>query len=166
QGIHPAMDYLTQQNRRNRGDAIPTEEAILATDKRVVILGGGDTGADCLGTAHRQRAFSVHQFEILPRPPKVKTGSSHEEGGERRWGVLTKGFRGENGRVRELHGVEVEWLPPETNGGRPVMRELPGTEFSQPVELVLLAMGFLGPVRPGLVDELGVAFNERGALQR
>jgi glutamate synthase (NADPH/NADH) small chain len=160
------MEFLTQQNRRNLGDAIPASESILATDKRVVILGGGDTGADCLGTTHRQRAFSVHQFEILPRPPKVKTGTSHEEGGERRWSVLTKRFTGADGRVTELHGVEVEWLPPAQNGGRPTMREVPGTEFSQPVDLVLLAMGFLGPVRPGLLTDLGVEFNERNAVKR
>ncbi len=165
-GIHLAMDFLTQQNRRNLGDAIPSDLSILAADKRVVILGGGDTGADCLGTSHRQRAFSVHQFEILPKPSKVKTGTSHEEGGERRWSVLTKGFSGSKGRVKELHGVSVEWLPPETNGGRPVMREIPGTEFTTPVDLVLLAMGFLGPVRPGLLVDLGVEFNERSAVKR
>jgi glutamate synthase (NADPH) small chain len=165
-GIHFAMEFLTQQNRRGLGDAIPSEQSILATDKRVVILGGGDTGADCLGTSHRQRPFSVHQFEILPRPPKVKTGTSHEEGGERRWSVLTKRFSGENGRVSALHGVELEWLPPRQNGGRPEMRELPGTEFTLPVDLVLLAMGFLGPVRPGLLADLGVEINERGAVRR
>ena len=165
-GIHFAMEFLTQQNRRNLGDGIRSEESVLATDKRVVILGGGDTGADCLGTAHRQRALSVHQFEILPRPPKVKTGTSHEEGGERRWSVLTKRFVGRDGKVSELHGVEVEWLPPAQNGGRPIMREVPGSEFSQPVELVLLAMGFLGPQRPGLLTELGLEFNERGAVKR
>jgi glutamate synthase (NADPH) small chain len=165
-GIHLAMDFLTQQNRRNLGDPIPSEVSILATDKRVVILGGGDTGADCLGTSHRQRAFSVHQFEILPKPSKVKIGTSHEEGGERRWSVLTKGFKGDAGRVTELYGAEVEWLPPAQNGGRPMMREVPGTEFSQPVDLVLLAMGFLGPVRSGLLADLGVEFHERGAVKR
>ena len=166
EGIHLAMDFLTQQNRRNLGDIILPAEAILATDRQVVILGGGDTGADCLGTSHRQNAAGVHQFEILPQPPKVKTGTSHEEGGERRWSVLTKGFRGEDGRVRELYGVEVEWLSPEANGAPPTMREIPGTEFTQPAELVLLAMGFLGPVRGGLLEQLGVALNERGAVQR
>ena len=165
-GIHFAMEFLIQQDRRNYGDVIPAEQAILATGKRVVILGGGDTGADCLGTSHRQRPASVHQFEILPKPKKVKTGTSHEEGGVRRWSVLTQGFRGEDGQVRELHGVEVEWLPPQGNGGGPVMREIPGTEFSQPVDLVLLAMGFLGPLREGLLTELGVAMNERNAIAR
>ena len=168
-GIHMAMEFLTQQNRRGLGDIILPNEAILATDKQVVILGGGDTGADCLGTSHRQGPAGVHQYEILPKPRVLRSGSSHEEGGERRWSVLTKGFRGENGKVRELHGVEVEWIPPESsqgNGGRPTMREIPGTEFTQPVELVLLAMGFLGPTRSGLLAQLGVALNERGAVGR
>ncbi|MEE8436300.1 MAG: glutamate synthase subunit beta [bacterium] len=168
-GIHLAMEFLTQQNRRGMGDIILPNEAILATDKQVVILGGGDTGADCLGTSHRQGPAGVHQYEILPKPPVMRTGTSHEEGGERRWSVLTKGFRGEYGQVRELHGVEVEWIPAETtqgNGGRPTMREIPGTEFTQPVELVLLAMGFLGPMRSGLLEQLGVAINERGAVRR
>ena len=170
-GVHLAMDFLIQQNRRNFADKkpaeeIPAEEVILATHKKVVVLGGGDTGSDCVGTAHRQGAFGVHSFELLPKPDNVKTSSSHEEGGERRWGVLTKGFRGENGQVTELHGVDVEWLPAETPGGRPVMREVPGSEFTQPVDLVLLAMGFTGPVREGLLSELGVELNERGAVQR
>jgi glutamate synthase (NADPH/NADH) small chain len=165
-GIHFAMDFLTQQNRRNFGDVIPDDEAILATKKRVVILGGGDTGSDCVGTSHRQGAAEVDSFELLPEPPKVKTSSSHEEGGRRRWGVLTKGFRGEHGRVTELYGVDVEWLPPEKKGAPPIMREVPGSEFTQPVELVLLAMGFTGPRKAGLLEALGVAFNERGAVQR
>jgi len=165
-GIHLAMDFLTQQNRRDFGDIIQPGDSITAEGKRVVILGGGDTGADCLGTTHRQGAASVHQFEILPKPDPVRTGSSHEEGGERRWSVLTKGFRGENGRVAELFGVEVEWLPPENSVGAPIMREVPGTEFSQPVDLVLLAMGFLGPAREGLIGELDVALTERGAVAR
>lgn len=165
-GIHFAMEFLTQQNRRNFGEEIPADEAILATHKKVVVLGGGDTGSDCVGTAHRQDAFGVHSFELLPKPDHVNVSSSHEEGGERRWGVLTKGFRGENGRIGELYGVDVEWLPPETPGGRPVMREVPGSEFTQPVDLVLLAMGFTGPVREGLLSELGVELNERGAVKR
>ncbi|MCZ6728609.1 MAG: glutamate synthase subunit beta [SAR324 cluster bacterium] len=165
-GIHFAMEFLTQQNRRNFGDSITGAEAILATNKRVVILGGGDTGSDCLGTSHRQEAFQVHSFELLPKPEQVKTSSSHEEGGERRWSVLTKGFRGKDGQVAELYGVEVEWLPPEEKGGRPIMREVPDTEFTQPVQLVLLAMGFTGPVRTGLIEELGVELNEHGAVRR
>jgi glutamate synthase (NADPH/NADH) small chain len=165
-GIHFAMDFLPQQNRRNFGEPVPAGQEILATGKRVLILGGGDTGADCLGTTHRQEAKEIHQFEILPKPAKLKFSASHEEGGIRRWSVLTKGFRGENGRVKELHGVEVDWLPAETPGGRPRMVERPGTAFSQPVDLVLLAMGFLGPTQTGLLADLGVAFNERGAVQR
>ena len=165
-GIHFAMDFLPQQNRRNLGDTVPESEAILATNRRVVILGGGDTGSDCLGTSHRQGAFEVHSFELLAQPKKVKTSSSHEEGGTRRWGVLTKGFRGSKGRVEELYGVDVEWLPPETKGGRPLMREVPGSEFTQPVDLVLLAMGFTGPVKEGLLTNLRVAFDDRGAVAR
>lgn len=122
-GIHFAMEFLTQQNRRNFGDIIPAEQAVLATDKRVVILGGGDTGADCLGTTHRHRAFAVSQFEILPKPEQPRVGSSHEEGGTQRYGVLTKEFIGDNGRLAALRGVEVEWLPAQSNGGRPEMRE-------------------------------------------
>jgi glutamate synthase (NADPH/NADH) small chain len=165
-GIHYAMEFLPQQNRRNFGESIPVEQEILATGKRVLILGGGDTGADCLGTSHRQGAREVHQFEILPKPTKLRYSSSHEEGGIRRWSVLTKGFRGANGQVKELYGVEVEWLPPQTPGDRPRMVEKPGTEFSQPVDLVLLAMGFLGPIKEGLLTDLGVEFNERGAVKR
>ncbi len=165
-GIHFALEYLTQQNRRNFGDTVPKGEAILATNKRVVVLGGGDTGSDCVGTAHRQGAFEVHSFELLPKPEKVKLSSSHQEGGERRWSVLTKGFRGEGGRVKELYGVEVEWLPPQKPGGQHVMEEKPGTEFTQPVDLVLLAMGFTGPTKEGLLTELGVDFTERGAVRR
>ena len=165
-GVHYAMDFLTQQNRRNFGEDIPPEEAILATHKKVVVLGGGDTGSDCVGTAHRQGDFELHSFELLPKPEKVKTSSSHEEGGERRWSVLTKGFRSKEGKVTELYGVDVEWLPPQEPGGRPVMREVAGSEFTQPVELVLLAMGFTGPLREGLLSELGVELNERGAVKR
>ena len=164
-GIHLAMEFLTQQNRRNFGDTIPEAEALLATGKKVVVLGGGDTGSDCVGTSLRQGAAEVHSYELLGKPAKVKVSSSHEEGGERRWGILTKGFGGKDGRVTELHGVEVEWLPPEQKGGRPVMKEKPGTEFTQPVDLVLLAMGFTGPVRSGLLEELGVELNERGAVK-
>jgi glutamate synthase (NADPH/NADH) small chain len=165
-GIHFAMEFLPQQNRRNFGETIPAEREVLATGKRVVILGGGDTGSDCLGTSHRQGARQVHQFEILPKPAKVKSSSSHEEGGTRRWSVSTQRFVGENGIVKALTGVEVDWLPPETPGGRPRMVEKPGTEFTLPVDLVLLAMGFTGPIKQGLLADLGVAFNERGTVQR
>lgn len=163
-GIHFAMEFLTQQNRRVRGDTVADDIAVLATDKRVVILGGGDTGSDCLGTSHRQGAKEIHQFEILPKPDPLKSSSSHDEGGHRRWNVLTKAFRGDNGRVKALDGCEIEWVP--GGNGRPAMKEVPGTEFTLPVDLVLLAMGFLGPVKTGLLEQLGVEFNERGAVKR
>jgi glutamate synthase (NADPH/NADH) small chain len=169
QGIHFAMQFLPQQNRRNEGDTVPAAEAILATGRRVVIIGGGDTGADCLGTAHRQQALSVHQFELLPKPPderapatpwplwpmQLRTESSHEEGGIREWSVATTRFTGdENGNVRQLHAVRV--------GPPPRFEPMPGTEFTLEVDLVLLAMGFLGPVRPGLLDSLNVHTDPRG----
>ena len=165
-GVHYAMEFLPQQNRRNFGETIPSDREILAGGKRVVILGGGDTGSDCLGTSHRQGAREIHQYEILPKPAKLKSSSSHEEGGMRRWSVLTKELRGKDGRVTELSAVEVEWLPADSPSGRPRMVEKPGTAFTQPVDLVLLAMGFIGPIKQGLLTELGVAFNDRGAVRR
>jgi glutamate synthase (NADPH/NADH) small chain len=172
-GIHFAMDYLPLQNKRCEGDVIPDEQFITATDKNVVIIGGGDTGADCLGTAHRQGAKSVVQFELLPRPPKnraldnpwpnwpniFRTSSAHEEGGDREYSVLTKSFTGENGKVKHLHAVHVEFVD---EGGRKVMKEVPDSGFTLDADLVLLAMGFLGPERKGMLDQLGVAINERG----
>jgi glutamate synthase (NADPH/NADH) small chain len=168
-GVHFAMEFLPQQNRRNEGETVPAAQAILATGKRVVIIGGGDTGADCLGTSHRQRAHSVHQFELLPKPPEqraastpwplwpmqLRTESSHEEGGIRDWSVSTVKFTGdERGNVRQLHGIRV--------GGPPAFAPQPGTEFTLEADLVLLAMGFLGPVRNGLIDQLGVNLDARG----
>jgi glutamate synthase (NADPH) small chain len=168
-GIHFAMDFLPQQNKRCEGDTVPAEGAILATGKRVVIIGGGDTGADCLGTSHRQKALSVHQFELLPKPPdsrspntpwplwpmQLRVESSHEEGGVRQWSVSTTHFTGdENGNVKQLHGVAV--------GPAPKFEPIPGTEFILEADLVLLAMGFLGPVRGGLLDNLGVNLDARG----
>jgi glutamate synthase (NADPH/NADH) small chain len=161
------MDFLPQQNRRNEGDEVPDQ--ILATGKRVVIIGGGDTGADCLGTSHRQRALSVHQFELLPKPPderspntpwplwpmQLRTESSHEEGGIRDWSVSTVRFSGdEHGNVKQVHGVRV--------GAPPKFDPVPGSEFTLDVDLVLLAMGFLGPVRNGLLDQLEVKLDARG----
>lgn len=168
-GIHFAMDYLPLQNKRCEGDDIPDSQFITAKDKRVVIIGGGDTGADCLGTVHRQGARSVVQFELLPKPPAerasdnpwpnwpniFRTSSAHEEGGEREYCVLTKSFTGRDGCVEQLHGVRVEFE------GR-TMREIPGTEFTLDADLVLLAMGFLGPERNGMLAQFGVAINERG----
>ena len=167
-GIHFAMEFLPQQNRRNEGDVVPEDQAIKATGKRVVIIGGGDTGADCLGTSHRQGAIQVHQFELLPKPPdsrspstpwplwpmQLRVESSHEEGGIREWSVSTTHFTGEGGRVRQLHGVRV--------GPPPKFELLPGTQFTMDADLVLLAMGFLGPVKNGLLEQLGVALDARG----
>jgi glutamate synthase (NADPH/NADH) small chain len=168
-GIHFAMEFLPQQNRRNEGDTVPENQAILATGKRVVIIGGGDTGADCLGTSHRQGAAAVHQFELLPKPPddrspstpwplwpmQLRVESSHEEGGIRDWSVSSTHFTGdEHGRVRQLHAMRV--------GPPPKFEAIPGTEFAMDVDLVLLAMGFLGPVRSGLIEQLGVALDARG----
>jgi glutamate synthase (NADPH/NADH) small chain len=168
-GIHFAMDYLPQQNRRNEGDLVDPSTAIHAAGKRVVIIGGGDTGADCLGTSLRQGARSVHQFEIMPKPPdqraqstpwpmwplQLRTESAHEEGGIRDWGVNSVRFSGdEEGNVQQLHLARV--------GPPPSFAPVPGTEFAIDVDLVLLAMGFLGPVRSGLVEKLGLALDKRG----
>jgi glutamate synthase (NADPH/NADH) small chain len=178
-GIHFAMDYLTQQNRVNAGETIPEEERIHAGGKRVVILGGGDTGADCLGTVHRQGAAQVYQIELLPKPPTdrtpsmpwpdwpmiLRTSSAHEEGGIREWSVLTKAFSGdENGHVKALHGVRLEFGPPGPDGRRP-MQEVPGSEFTIETELVLLAMGFLYPQKSGLLEGLGVELDARGNVR-
>jgi glutamate synthase (NADPH/NADH) small chain len=173
-GVHFAMEYLPLQNKRCEGDTVPDSEFISAHDKRVVIIGGGDTGADCLGTAHRQGARSIVQFELLPKPPDerapenpwptwpniFRTSSAHEEGGDREYSVLTKSLTGTSGKVEKLHGVHVEFVADES--GRKVMREVPGTEFVLDADLVLLAMGFLGPERKGMLDQFGVTINERG----
>jgi glutamate synthase (NADPH) small chain len=168
-GIHFAMEFLPQQNKRNAGDQVANQ--ILATGKHVVIIGGGDTGADCLGTSHRQKAKSVHQFEIMPRPPleraastpwplwplQLRTESSHEEGGVRDWAVGTTHFSGDGkGNVKELHAIRV--------GPPPKFEPLPGTEFVLEADLVLLALGFTGPVKRGMVEQLGVALDARGNI--
>ena len=168
------MEYLPLQNKRCEGDSISDDHFITAKDKRVVIIGGGDTGADCLGTAHRQGAASVVQFELLPKPPKdraydnpwpnwpniFRTSSAHEEGGDREYSVLTKNFNGENGKVKQLYAVHVEFV--DDGSGRKVMKEVPDSGFALEGDLVLLAMGFLGPERKGMLDQLGVTINERG----
>jgi len=168
-GIHFAMEYLPLQNKRCEGDTIPDSQFITAQDKHVVIIGGGDTGADCLGTSHRQGARSIVQFELLPKPPLeraadnpwpnwpniFRTSSAHEEGGGREYCVLTKSFTGRDGQVEQLHAVRVEFE------GRNI-REVPGSEFTINADLVLLAMGFLGPERNGMLGQLGVNINERG----
>ena len=169
-GIHFAMEYLPQQNKVVAGDKIQGQ--IRATGKRVVIIGGGDTGADCLGTSHRHKALSVHQFEILPTPPterasstpwpmwplQLRIESAHEEGGQREWSVLTTKFTGDkDGNVKQLHCVRV--------GPAPKFEPIAGSEFTLEADLVLLAMGFTGPVKPGLLEELGVKLDQRGNVQ-
>ena len=170
-GIHFAMDFLRQQNRRCAGDRVDAKEEILATGRRVVVLGGGDTGADCLGTAHRQRALSVHQLEILPEPPAerapqtpwplwplvLRTESSHEEGGVRVWGAATTRFTGDDrGNVTGLHAVRV--------GPPPDFKPLADSEFTLEVDLVLLALGFTGPASDGLFSEPGIGLDPRGNI--
>jgi glutamate synthase (NADPH/NADH) small chain len=178
-GVHLAMDFLSQQNRRVAGDdGAPSGSAgkglLTAKGKHVIVVGGGDTGSDCVGTSIRQGAISVTQLEILPKPPDgesndetpwpqwpriMRTSSSQEEGCERRWSVLTKELRGDDGQVRELFGIEVNWLP-GAKGWE--MKEIPETEFVLPADLVLIAMGFLHVVRSGLLEELGVKIDARG----
>jgi glutamate synthase (NADPH/NADH) small chain len=170
-GVHYAMDFLTQQNRRVQG--LPVEGAdILATGKHVIVIGGGDTGSDCIGTSHRQGAISVTNFEIMPRPPDerhpatpwpywplmMRTSSSHEEGGQRRFSVLTQSFRGDQGQVTAIVCTEVEM-----RGGR--LEPIPGTEFELPADLVLLAMGFVHPEKAGIVEQLGLSLDPRGNIQ-
>ena len=177
-GVHFAMEYLTLQNKRCEGDVIADEKFITAQGKRVVIIGGGDTGADCLGTVHRQGALAVHQFELLPRPPDeraadnpwpqwpniFRVSGAHEEGGERVYAVATQRFLGDaRGHVRALEAVKVDMV---REGGRLEFRPIPGSEFTLEVELVLLAMGFLGPERPGMLSDLGVTLTERGNVWR
>ncbi len=177
-GVHFAMEYLTQQNRICEGDVVSEAEHISASGKRVVIIGGGDTGADCLGTTHRQDAKSVAQFELLPRPPDerdpgnpwptwpniFRVSPAHEEGGDRLYAVSTLGFSGDaDGNVQSLQGVKVEM---RREGGRPTFEPIPGSEFEMDVELVLLAMGFVGPERDGLLSELGVALTNHGNVSR
>ncbi len=167
-GIHFAMEYLPQQNRRCLGDTVESATEITATGKRVVIIGGGDTGADCLGTCHRQKPLSVHQFEIMPKPPderspqtpwplwpmQLRTEAAHEEGGIRDWSIATTKFSGDADGVQRLHAVRV--------GPPPKFEAIPGSEFTIEADLVLIAMGFLGPVRNGMIEQLGVVLDPRG----
>ncbi len=169
-GIHFAMEFLPQQNKRNAGDALDSQgiSQITAAGKRVVILGGGDTGADCLGTCHRHGAAHITQFEIMPMPPEsrapstpwplwpmqLRTESSHEEGGVRDWSVSTLRFEGQDGKVKRLVATKV--------GPAPKFEPVPGTEFTIDADLVLLALGFLGPVRNGMLEQLGVTLDARG----
>jgi glutamate synthase (NADPH/NADH) small chain len=168
-GIHFAMEFLPQQNKRVAGDEIPDQ--ILATGKRVVIIGGGDTGADCLGTCHRQQAKSVLQFEIMPMPPQdrhastpwplwplqLRTESAHEEGGVRDWAANTTKFTGdEEGNVKQLHAIRV--------GPPPKFEMAPGSEFTIEADLVLLALGFTGPVKPGMIEQFGLELDARSNI--
>jgi glutamate synthase (NADPH/NADH) small chain len=176
-GVHFAMDFLPQQNRRLAGNSVPPRQAITAKDKHVIVVGGGDTGSDCIGTAIRQGALSVTQLEILPKPPekedkgltwpnwpnKLRTSSSQEEGAERHWAVASQSLSGENGRVNELHAVRVEWNKDENGNWK--MGELPGTEFQLKADLVLLAMGFVHPVHEGMLGELAVELDPRGNVR-
>ena len=177
-GIHFAMEYLTQQNFQCEGGRIADDSLISAADRHVVIIGGGDTGADCLGTAHRQGARSVRQLEVLARPPEARApgnpwplwpnifrvSSAHEEGGERSYSLATQRFTGDaSGRVSTLHAVEVQTV---MTAKGPTFQPVAGTEFEMKADLVLLAMGFVGPERRGMLEQLGVALTERGTVRR
>jgi glutamate synthase (NADPH) small chain len=172
-GVHFAMEFLPQQNKRNAGDAVANQ--ILASGKRVVILGGGDTGSDCLGTSNRQGALEVSQFELLPMPPEkrtaqmpwpdwpmiLRTSTSHEEGVRRDWSINTKRFSGEHGQVKKLHCVRLHW---KNENGRMAMEEISGSDFDLECDLVLLALGFLGPEPDGIVGELTLKLDQRGNI--
>jgi glutamate synthase (NADPH/NADH) small chain len=178
EGIHWAMDFLTQQNRRVAGDMDVDLEAstISARGKHVIVIGGGDTGSDCIGTSHRQGALSVTNFELLPRPTeerpegqpwpfwpmRLRTSSSHEEGGDRHWSILAQSFNGENGRVRSVVTVDVEFTA--RNGARPEMQVIAGSEREWPAELVLLAMGFTGSEQGPLLAQFDLNLDERSNL--
>jgi glutamate synthase (NADPH) small chain len=175
-GVHFAMDYLSQQNHRVAGDAIAPEARISAKGKRVIVLGGGDTGSDCVGTALRQGAIDVVNFELMPRPPEDRSpeqpwpwwpmmrrsSHAHEEGGSRDWSVLTKRLLGdEQGHVTALEAVRVQFLPPDASGRRQMV-ELPDSLLHLDCDLVLLALGFLHPVHEGLVADLALKLTPRG----
>jgi glutamate synthase (NADPH/NADH) small chain len=176
-GVHFAMDFLTQQNRRQNGEPLGNRPEILATGKHVVVIGGGDTGSDCVGTSNRQGAASVTQLEILPKPPeredkaltwpdwplKLRTSSSHDEGCARDWSVLTKRIREKNGKMEALELVRVSWEAGD--GGALAMTETPGGAFELQADLVLLAMGFLHPTKAGMLDDMGVELDPRGNVK-
>ena len=175
-GVHFAMDFLVQQNRRVSGEAFNHDE-ILATGKHVIVIGGGDTGADCVGTSNRQGAASVTQLEIMPRPPehedklltwpnwplKLRTSTSHLEGCERDWSVATRAIHSANGVVTSLELVRLEWRQDENGESR--MSEIEGSEFTIEADLILLAMGFVHPVHEGLLSQLGAELDPRGNVQ-
>jgi glutamate synthase (NADPH/NADH) small chain len=177
EGVYFAMDFLVQQNKKVAGKQIPEAERILAKDKNVLVIGGGDTGSDCVGTSIRQKAKSVTQIEILPKPAEkrsennpwpywpnvLRTSSSHLEGCERRWSLNTKRFIGENGKLKQVEVVQVEWT--KDASGRFVMSEIEGTTEILNVDLALLSMGFTQPVHLGLLDSLGVEYDTRGNVK-
>lgn len=178
-GIYFAMEYLTQSNRVCLGQKIDSHMRINAEGKKVIVIGGGDTGSDCIGTAKRQGASSVVNFELMPKPPQVRdekenpwpnwalierTSTSIEEGATREYAIATKKFIGENGRVKKLQTVRLEFGPKDANGRR-AMQEVPNSEQEYDVDLVFLAMGFLGPVKNGMLQDLGVALDERGNVK-
>ena len=174
-GVHFAMEFLPQQNRAVAGDVV--QRQLKATGKHVVVIGGGDTGSDCVGTSNRHGAASVTQFELLPQPPesehkplvwpnwpiKLRTSSSHEEGCARDWAVTTKRFEGRDGKVDRLVAARVEWQ--RDGGGAMKMVEIPGSEFELAADLVLLAMGFTGPAQKGLLEQFGVELDARGNVK-
>ena len=177
-GVHFAMDFLGQQNKRVAGKTIQAED-IMATGKNVLVIGGGDTGSDCVGTSNRHKATSVTQIEILPQPPKgrtegmpwpnwptiLRTSTSHEEGCDRHWSLVTKEFIGDDkGNLKALKIATIEWLAPEP-GKAPAFKEVEGSEKTIPCELALLALGFLSPQHQGLLDEIGVEYDERGNVK-
>lgn len=177
-GIHFAMDYLSQQNKRNRGEYVDLSDDIIARDKKVVVIGGGDTGSDCLGTALRQGARRVSQLEIVPKPSVKRSDNTpwpmwpvllrqthaHKEGGDLFWSIMTKEFLGEKGAVKKVRCAEVEWVVSDANRP-PVPVEKAGTEFEMEAEMVILAMGFLGPDKSNLVTELGVELDSQGNVK-
>jgi glutamate synthase (NADPH/NADH) small chain len=176
-GVHFAMTFLPQQNKRNAGDEIPAEIAVTAKDKHVIVIGGGDTGSDCIGTSIRQGALSVTQLEILPKPPekenksltwpnwplKLRTSSSQEEGAERDWAVATRYIEGKDGRVTALNCVRLDWQQDAHGGWN--MKEIPDSEFQLKADLILLAMGFVHPIHEGMLKELGVELDARGNVK-
>jgi glutamate synthase (NADPH/NADH) small chain len=173
-GVHFAMEFLSQQNDRIASVEVPDDVSIMATDKHVIVIGGGDTGSDCVGTSIRHGAKTVTQLELMPQPPerenkaltwpdwpmKLRTSSSHEEGCERDWSVGTKTFSGANNKVTGLNGIRLEWMAGED--GRMEMQEVNGSEFELKADLVLLAMGFVHPVQEGMVETLGLKLDLRG----
>jgi glutamate synthase (NADPH/NADH) small chain len=176
-GVHFAMTFLPQQNKRNAGDVIDEIASITATGKQIIVIGGGDTGSDCIGTSFRQGALSVTQLEILPQPPekenkgltwpdwpnKMRTSSSQDEGARREWSVATQSIEGEQGKVTAINCVRLNWT--QDDNGQWQMEEIPGSEFQLQADLVLLAMGFVHPVHEGMLKELGVELDPRGNVQ-